>query len=186
MLKASCHRGRGQTKDTTTGKHRKRIFFPQDKENIQTYIHQYVNGHWYILAWLGKLWRNARSKMYKVTSKYFGRKIHHGTLGRWNLGFSGEVLCNMVCYIYWSTRTMTWIRSRWGISCFKPTLYIMCMALQTQKRKGRQSDSLGIHWRRWSLSSTSPVNTRAVILTTFPFQWKENFSENMWHLCEFC
>ena len=42
--------------------------------------------------------------------------------------------------------------------------------MTTQKRKSGQVDSLGIHWRRWSLSSTSPVNIRAVILTTFPFQ----------------
>ena len=40
------------------------------------------------------------------------------------------------------------------------------------KRKFRQGDSLGIHWRRWSLSSTSSVNIRAVTLTTFPFQWR--------------
>ena len=41
----------------------------------------------------------------------------------------------------------------------------------TQKRRGRQSDRLGFHWRRWSLSSTSPVNIKSVTLTTFPFQW---------------
>ena len=41
----------------------------------------------------------------------------------------------------------------------------------TQKRKDRQVDSLGIHWRRWSLSSTSSVNIRVVALTTFPFHW---------------
>ena len=40
-----------------------------------------------------------------------------------------------------------------------------------QKQKGGQVDSLGIHWRRWGLSSTSPVYIRAVILTTFPFQY---------------
>ena len=41
---------------------------------------------------------------------------------------------------------------------------------QTQTRKGRQCDSIGIHWRRWGLSSTFLVNIRAVNLTTFPFQ----------------
>ena len=40
----------------------------------------------------------------------------------------------------------------------------------TQKRKGRQIDSFDVHWRRWSLSSTSPVNIKAVNLTTFSFQ----------------
>ena len=38
----------------------------------------------------------------------------------------------------------------------------------TQKRKGRQGDSPGRHWGRWSLPSTSPVTSRAVTLTTFP------------------
>ena len=45
---------------------------------------------------------------------------------------------------------------------------------RTQKRKGLQCDSPGIHRRRWSLSSTSPVNTKAVILTTFTFQCMGN------------
>ena len=40
-----------------------------------------------------------------------------------------------------------------------------------QKWRGRQFDSFDIHWRRWSLSSTSPVNIKAVILTTFLFQY---------------
>ena len=39
----------------------------------------------------------------------------------------------------------------------------------TLKWKGRQCDSPGIHWRRWRQASTSPVNTRVVILTTIPF-----------------
>ena len=38
-------------------------------------------------------------------------------------------------------------------------------------RKGHQYDRPGRHWGRWSLSSTSPIMARAVILTTFPFQW---------------
>ena len=40
----------------------------------------------------------------------------------------------------------------------------------SQKRRGLHGDSLDIHWRRWSLPSTSPVNIRVVTLTTFPFQ----------------
>ena len=36
------------------------------------------------------------------------------------------------------------------------------------KRKGRQHDTPGIHWRHWSQASTSPVNTRAVTLATYP------------------
>ena len=39
------------------------------------------------------------------------------------------------------------------------------------KRKGRQGDSPDIHWRRWRQASTSPVNTKTVTLTTFPFLW---------------
>ena len=39
----------------------------------------------------------------------------------------------------------------------------------TLKRKCRQVDSLDIHWRRWRQASTSPVNIKAVNLTTFPF-----------------
>ena len=37
------------------------------------------------------------------------------------------------------------------------------------KRKSRQDDSLDSHWRRWRQASTSPVNIKAIILTTFPF-----------------
>ena len=40
----------------------------------------------------------------------------------------------------------------------------------TQKRKCRQYDCPSRHWGRWSLPSTSPMTTRTVILTTFPFQ----------------
>ena len=40
-----------------------------------------------------------------------------------------------------------------------------------QKRKGRQDGCPDRQWRRWSLPSTSPGTTRAVNLTTFPFQW---------------
>ena len=44
-----------------------------------------------------------------------------------------------------------------------------------QKRKGRQCNSTGIHWKRWSLSSTSAVKTGAVTLKTFPFQCRSVF-----------
>ena len=37
--------------------------------------------------------------------------------------------------------------------------------------KGRQGDNPGIHWRRWIHASTSPVNIRAVTMTTFAFLW---------------
>ena len=39
------------------------------------------------------------------------------------------------------------------------------------KRKGRQDDCPARHWGCWRQASTSPVTTRAVILTTFPFMW---------------
>ena len=38
------------------------------------------------------------------------------------------------------------------------------------KQKGCQDDSPGIHWRRWSLSSMSPVNIGAASLMSLPFQ----------------
>ena len=47
-----------------------------------------------------------------------------------------------------------------------------------QKRKIRQVDSFDIHWRRWSLPSTSSVNIRAVTLTTFSLQWHWSRSLN--------
>ena len=34
-----------------------------------------------------------------------------------------------------------------------------------------QGDCHGHQWKRWTLPSTSPVMTRAVIQTTLPFQW---------------
>ena len=61
--------------------------------------------------------------------------------------------------------------------CYFVCIYMIVFALEgrnpnyvTQKRKGRQIDSFDVHWRRWSLSSTSPVNIKAVNLTTFSFQ----------------
>ena len=41
--------------------------------------------------------------------------------------------------------------------------------LDTLKQKGHQDDCPAHHWRRWRQASTSPVMTRAVTLTTFPF-----------------
>ena len=46
----------------------------------------------------------------------------------------------------------------------------------SQKRLGRQDDCPCRHWGRWSLSSTSPVPTRAVIQMSFPFQWSDGNS----------
>ena len=40
-----------------------------------------------------------------------------------------------------------------------------------------QDDCPARHWRRWRQTSTSPVTTRAVILTIFPFLWKR------WSFC---
>ena len=34
-----------------------------------------------------------------------------------------------------------------------------------------QNDCPGRHWERWRQAPTSPVTTRAVTLTTFPFMW---------------
>ena len=42
---------------------------------------------------------------------------------------------------------------------------------QVQKRKNRQDDYPGRPWGRCSVPSTSPITTRAVIMTNFPFQW---------------
>ena len=54
-----------------------------------------------------------------------------------------------------------------------------CRSTISLKRKGRQVDSSGIHWRRWRQASTSPVNARAVILTIFPFWWR-NATKHSW------
>ena len=40
----------------------------------------------------------------------------------------------------------------------------------TLKQKCHQDDCPGHHWRCWRQASTSPVTTRAVSLTIFPFQ----------------
>ena len=45
----------------------------------------------------------------------------------------------------------------------------------TLKRKGHQDDSPDIPWRRWRQASTSPVNIKAVNLTTFSFQCNKWF-----------
>ena len=74
-----------------------------------------------------------------------------------------------ICHISIQTNNGIW-------SIIFPKLYIatyqcMCIPLdwtskytETKRSSGWQ---YGIHWGRWSLSSTSPVNTRAVTLTTF-------------------
>ena len=78
-----------------------------------------------------------------------------------------------------------WIRGGWHYICSdgdgtsgpicKIVLFYFVQLhwMPTQKRKGSQDDSLDIHWRRWRQASTSPVNTKAVNLTTFPFLWKK-------------
>ena len=52
----------------------------------------------------------------------------------------------------------------WAVCLF----IFLCQSL---KPKGRQDDSPDIHWRRWRQASTSPVNIKAVTLTTFPYLW---------------
>ena len=39
------------------------------------------------------------------------------------------------------------------------------------KPKGHHNDCPDRHWRRWRQASTSPVTTKVVTLTTFPFLW---------------
>ena len=57
---------------------------------------------------------------------------------------------------------LQWPSIKWLLwSCWKN--------VGAQKRKGRQHDCPGRHWRRWSLTSTSPMTARGVILTTVPF-----------------
>ena len=53
-----------------------------------------------------------------------------------------------------------------------------------QKRKGRQGDCPGSHFRRWSLPSVSHVKSGTVALTTFPFQcsdtkWRHRFGSTL-------
>ena len=71
------------------------------------------------------------------------------------------------------------------------TCLVPCGPL-TQKRKCRLGYSLGLHWRRWSLSSTSPTKTRTVTQRTFPFYCirlsfppKIFTTDNLWRLL-FC
>ena len=51
------------------------------------------------------------------------------------------------------------------------TVCLLFTVTQSLKRKGRQGDCPTRHLRRWSQVSTSPVTTRAVTLTIFPFLW---------------
>ena len=71
---------------------------------------------------------------------------------------------------------------RWEIMAVKPEDPIK---VPTLKRKGRQVDSLDIHWRRWRQASTSPVNTKAVNLTTFLFLciWYRCTNPSIWCGC---
>ena len=54
----------------------------------------------------------------------------------------------------------------WPGACLAPW-HLQLPCCRKLKRKGRQSDSPGIHWRRWRQASTSPVNNSAVTLMTF-------------------
>ena len=71
-----------------------------------------------------------------------------------------------------------------------PQPELMIRLKQTHKRKSRQGDCSGRHWRRWSLLSTSPVITRSVIPMPFPSQcnkrslmfWTGEFTEEMTYL----
>ena len=45
------------------------------------------------------------------------------------------------------------------------------IGILSQKQKGHQGGCPYPHWGCWSLSSTSPVTSRAVILMTFPIPW---------------
>ena len=62
-----------------------------------------------------------------------------------------------------------WIGSCYGLSLFQCQTITADSVSPPQKRKGSQDDCPGCHWGRW----TSPVTIKAVILTTFHFQWLE-------------
>ena len=65
-------------------------------------------------------------------------------------------------------------RSTFSIHSQKSTHGQLMSATHALKWKDGQGDCPGHHWRRWRKASTSPVMTRAVTLTTFPFRY------NLW------
>ena len=72
----------------------------------------------------------------------------------------------MVTRVLQTRRSHSGTSWRWGSSSMttattgKPGITSRTEIRSAQKRKGRQGGSLGIHWRHWSVSSTSPVNIR--------------------------
>ena len=75
----------------------------------------------------------------------------------------------------------------WLAKCpLKTNGHLANLELTSQKRKGRQDDSPDIHWRHWRQASTSPVNIKAVNLTTFSFlcslvkEAPEDKTRNVW------
>ena len=64
----------------------------------------------------------------------------------------------------WESRHIDCFHSIWGNEDGR---FDDVQSLQSLKMKSRQYDCLDRHWRR----SSSPVTTRTIILTTFPFLW---------------
>ena len=63
----------------------------------------------------------------------------------------------------------------WHVCCYASMSYheLVCLfswlKVHVLKQKRHQGDSPDIHWWHWRQASTSPVNTRAVTLMSFPF-----------------
>ena len=91
--------------------------------------------------------------------------------------------CSIILLTLWGLSKMTSIMQTFSNAfsqkkkvCILIPITLKCAvdhktAQVTQKQKGCEGDCPGRHWGRWSLPSTSPVTSRALILTIFPIQW---------------
>ena len=65
-------------------------------------------------------------------------------------------------------RYIDWVLFWWGLGVLRHSIFGL---LHPQKRNRCRTDTSGVYWRLWSLSTSFPVNIRVVVtLTTFPFQ----------------
>ena len=88
---------------------------------------------------------------------------------------SGKMSCRLISWsletarfgVKWLYQNEIWHAPRQ--ECEAPVTFPSGQTTLHWNEKGRQEDSPDIHWRRWRQASTSPVNIKAVNLTTFLF-----------------
>ena len=108
------------------------------------------------------IWLGVTLKSYQYRKFHWGDQI--------TIGFSV-----LVRHLYVESETRLHSSSWIGFKSARPGVLVdmryahRFVVFRSLKRKGRQGDSSGIHRRRWRQASTSPANTKAVTLTTFPF-----------------